>query len=78
MLSREAALKLSRALSATKGDGAAAEEPTSRSQTPVSEPAAKAAAAKEKTAKPPSKASAAKKPAGKKEKPKAKPKAKKD
>jgi len=78
MLSRQAALKLSRALSATKGDGAVAEGPTSQSQTPVSEPAAKAAAPKEKTAKPASKASAAKKPAGKKEKPKAKPKAKKD
>ena len=74
MLSREAALKLSRALSATKGDGAAVTE--SPAEAPASEPASEVAQ-KPKAAKP-AKASAAKKPAEKKEKAKAKPKAKKD
>jgi len=68
MLSREAALKLSRALSATKTDG----------EVTVSEPAATSAVPKQKAAKPASKALAAKKPVAKKEKPKAKPKAKKE
>jgi large subunit ribosomal protein L4 len=68
MFSREAALKLSRALSATKTDGAVT----------VGEPAATSREPKEKAAKPASKAPAAKKPAAKKEKPKAKPKAKKE
>jgi large subunit ribosomal protein L4 len=76
MLSREAALKLSRALSATKKDGAAVAESPAEVQAAASEPTSEAAPKPK--AKPRSKTSAAKKPAKKKEKPKARPKAKKD
>jgi large subunit ribosomal protein L4 len=77
MLSREAALKLSRALSATKREGSAGESSSDR-QAPASEPTVEVSAAKVRVAKPATMASAAKKAAAKKEKPKAKPKAKKD
>lgn len=70
MLSREAALKLSRALSVTKSEAVVSEPPV---QGATGEPARKTAP-KAKAAKP----SSAKKPAAKKEKPKAKAKAKKD
>jgi len=77
MLSREAAVKLSHALSAAKTGEAPApgESAAVPAKASAGEPAAKAARAK--AAKPASKA-ASKKPAAKKEKPKAKPKAKKD
>ncbi|HTR46812.1 MAG TPA: 50S ribosomal protein L4 [Verrucomicrobiae bacterium] len=73
MLSREAAVKLSHALSIAKTG-----EAPSASEAAAAKPAAEKAAPA-KAAKPAAKASAAKKPAAeKKEKPKAKPKAKKD
>jgi large subunit ribosomal protein L4 len=73
MLSREAAVKLSRALSLTKTEQAS-DSPAAEEKPSASEPAKKEMA---KAAKPAAKA-AAKKPAAKAEKPKAKPKAKKD
>ncbi|HXX03418.1 MAG TPA: 50S ribosomal protein L4 [Xanthobacteraceae bacterium] len=73
MLSREAAVKLSHALSLAKaGEAAAATEPAAEAK-PAAEKAAPVKAAKAAASKP-----AAKKPAGKKAAPKAKPKAKKD
>lgn len=72
MLSREAALKLSHALSLTKAEPATAGESTPEAKPAPSEPAKKVSA---KAAKPAAKATA-KKAAS--EKPKAKPKAKKD
>jgi len=76
MLSREAAAKLSRALSATKPEAPVQIEPA-----PAVAPAAKASAEKSAEAKAPTKSAASKAPkkpaAGKKGKPKAKPKAKK-
>jgi len=73
MLSREAAVKLSHALSLAKaGEAAAATEPAAEAK-PAAEKAAPVKAAKAAASKP-----AAKKPAAKKAAPKAKPKAKKD
>jgi large subunit ribosomal protein L4 len=76
MLSREAAVRLSHALSLAKAGEAPA---LGESAAPAKETASAAEKpAPAKAAKPASKASATKKPAAKKEKPKAKPKAKKD
>lgn len=69
MLSRDAAVKISRALSATKPETPVQIEPA---------PATTAAKAKKEEKAPSAKAKGAKKPSAKKEKPKAKPKAKKD
>lgn len=77
MLSREAAVKLSRALSAVKtGEAPASSEPVAPAKESASAAAEKSVPAK--AAKPASKPAAKKPAAANKEKPKAKPKAKKD
>ena len=78
MLSREAALKLSRALSAAKSDQAAAANTPSTTETPASEPAVETSAPKRKAARAGSKPPAVRKSAEKKERPESKPKRKKD